>query len=91
MYRTLYFTYTYRATVVRVCVSFPLCCSLTLQAAYKRSFACIMMLAAVDDEKGPQLFKVDPAGHVLGYKVRTAVFSQGLIARRLNVAESITR
>ena len=38
------------------------------QAAYKRSFACIMMLAAVDDEKGPQLFKVDPAGHVLGYK-----------------------
>ena len=40
------------------------------QAAYKRSFACIMMLAAVDEEKGPQLYKVDPAGHVLGYKVR---------------------
>jgi 20S proteasome alpha/beta subunit len=42
----------------------------TLQAAYKRSFAGIMILGAVDDEKGPQVFKVDPAGHVLGYKVR---------------------
>jgi len=29
-----------------------------------------MILGSVDDEKGPQLFKVDPAGHYLGYKVR---------------------
>jgi len=42
------------------------------QAAYKRTLACIMMLGAVDDEAGPQLFKVDPAGHFLGYKAAAA-------------------
>ena len=40
------------------------------QHAYRRSLAVIMLLAAVDDEAGPQLFKVDPAGHFLSFKVR---------------------
>lgn len=40
------------------------------QQAYKRSLAVILMIGSVDDEKGPQLYKVDPAGHVVGYKVR---------------------
>jgi 20S proteasome subunit alpha 1 len=44
--------------------------ALSLQQAAKRSAAAIMILGSVDDEKGPQLFKVDPAGHYLGYKVR---------------------
>jgi hypothetical protein len=44
---------------------------------------------SVDDEKGPQVFKVDPAGHVLGYKataagvkeqVRSRVESRGRLA-----------
>jgi 20S proteasome subunit alpha 1 len=38
------------------------------QQAAKRSAAAVMILGAVDDEKGPQLFKVDPAGHYLGYR-----------------------
>lgn len=38
------------------------------QHAYKRSTAAIMILGSVDDEKGPQLFKVDPAGHFVGFK-----------------------
>ena len=29
---------------------------------------CIMLLVGVDDEKGAQCFKVDPAGHYLPYK-----------------------
>ena len=29
-------------------------------------------LCSVDDEKGPQVFKVDPAGHVLRYKATAA-------------------
>ena len=37
------------------------------QQAAKRSAAAVMILGAVDDEKGPQLFKVDPAGHYCGY------------------------
>jgi 20S proteasome subunit alpha 1 len=39
---------------------------LLTQAPFKRSSACVMILGAVDDEKGPQLFKVDPAGHYMG-------------------------
>ena len=29
----------------------------------------IPILIAIDEEKGPQLFKVDPAGYFVGYKV----------------------
>jgi len=28
------------------------------------------MLVGVDDERGPQLYKVDPAGHFFPFKVR---------------------
>lgn len=42
------------------------------QAAYKRASAAFMILGAVDDERGPQLFKIDPAGHFLGYKACAA-------------------
>lgn len=42
------------------------------QAAYKRAFAAFMILGAVDDERGPQLFKIDPAGHFVGYKACAA-------------------
>ena len=29
----------------------------------------VTILAGIDDERGPQLFKVDPAGYYVGYKV----------------------
>lgn len=48
------------------------CLQIYTQHAYKRSFAVVLMLGAVDDEKGPQLFRVDPAGHFLGYKASAA-------------------
>lgn len=47
-------------------------CQIYTQHAYKRASAAIMILGGVDDEKGPQLFKVDPAGHYLGYKATSA-------------------
>jgi 20S proteasome subunit alpha 1 len=31
-----------------------------------------MMLIAVDEENGPQVFKVDPAGYFVGYKASCA-------------------
>ena len=37
------------------------------QHAYMRPYAVNAILFAVDDERGPQLFKVDPAGHFSGY------------------------
>ena len=35
-----------------------------------RPLGVIPMLIAIDEERGPQLFKVDPAGYFVGYKVR---------------------
>mmetsp|Transcript_28292 Transcript_28292/g.51116 ORF Transcript_28292/g.51116 Transcript_28292/m.51116 type:complete len:245 (+) Transcript_28292:132-866(+) len=38
------------------------------QQASSRALAVVAILASVDDERGPQLFKVDPAGHYFPYK-----------------------
>ncbi|CAM9140581.1 unnamed protein product [Chrysoparadoxa australica] len=38
------------------------------QQASLRALACVAILVAVDDEKGPQIYKVDPAGHFFPYK-----------------------
>lgn len=38
------------------------------QEAGSRALACVLILIGVDDEKGPQLYKVDPAGHYFSYK-----------------------
>lgn len=37
-----------------------------------RTLGCIMIVGAVDEEKGPQLFKIDPAGHYYGYRATAA-------------------
>lgn len=42
------------------------------QHAYMRLFGVVMMMASIDDEKGPQLYKVDPAGHFVGFKAAAA-------------------
>lgn len=41
-----------------------------LQHAGMRPLGVIPILIAIDEERGPQLFKVDPAGYFVGYKVR---------------------
>lgn len=38
-----------------------------------RALATVAILVGVDDERGPQLYKVDPAGHFFPFKVRGAV------------------
>lgn len=43
-------------------------CQVYTQEASSRALACIMILIGTDDEKGCQVFKVDPAGHYLPYK-----------------------
>mmetsp|Transcript_23277 Transcript_23277/g.40060 ORF Transcript_23277/g.40060 Transcript_23277/m.40060 type:complete len:247 (+) Transcript_23277:39-779(+) len=42
------------------------------QHAYMRPYAIAMMLIGIDDEKGPQLFKTDPAGYFVGYLATAA-------------------
>lgn len=43
-------------------------CQVYTQEASSRALACIMLFIGADDEKGSQVFKVDPAGHYLPYK-----------------------
>jgi 20S proteasome subunit alpha 1 len=38
------------------------------QEASSRTLACFILLIGLDDEKGAQVFKIDPAGHYLPYK-----------------------
>lgn len=42
------------------------------QHAYMRLFGVVMMFVAIDDEAGPQLYKVDPSGWFMGYKAAAA-------------------
>ena len=42
------------------------------QHAGRRAYAGMMILCSVDDEAGPQLYKVDPAGHFFGFKAVAA-------------------
>lgn len=42
-------------------------CQLYTQQAHMRPLCVISMLFSHDDEKGPQLIKIDPAGFFLGY------------------------
>ena len=42
------------------------------QEAYMRPLCCISILFSIDDEKGSQIFKVDPAGYYVGYRATAA-------------------
>jgi len=39
------------------------------QKAFMRPYAVETIIAGIDEETGPQLYKTDPAGHYCGYKV----------------------
>ena len=43
-------------------------CQVYTQEARSRALACMILLIGVDEEKGAQVYKVDPAGHYLPYK-----------------------
>lgn len=43
-------------------------CQVYTQEASSRALACMILLIGAENEKGAQVFKVDPAGHFLPYK-----------------------
>lgn len=58
--------------VFTLCISFSLICFF---------FLCVKvaMILGIDEEKGPQLFKCDPAGHFFGHKVIRVFLSPYLL------------
>lgn len=62
---------------------------LVLQHAYMRPLAVIPILIGIDEERGPQLYKVDPAGYYVGYKVTPLVFLHGKLCSILATMRSL--
>lgn len=58
------------------------------QNAGLRLAACTMQLCAIDDERGPQLYKVEPSGHFFGWK---AAASGAKESEAVNCLEKIIR
>lgn len=64
------------------------------QHAYMRPLGVVTMLIAIDEEKGPSLFKVDPAGYYVGYKA-TAVGAKeteatNLLEKKMKASPSLS-
>lgn len=63
-------------------------CQVYTQEASSRAMACMMLFIGYDDEKGAQVFRVDPAGHFLPYKaVSTGKFepeAMNYLEKRVN-------
>ena len=49
-----------------------------VQHAQMRPLAVIPILIGIDEERGPQLFKIDPAGYFVGYRVSLPFLSHFL-------------
>ena len=47
-------------------------CQLSTQRVGMRTLCVVITIVGIDEEKGPQVFKVDPAGFAMGYKAIAA-------------------
>jgi len=66
------FQYGYPMPVAALAKRIADICQVYTQKASLRALASVCILGAVDDENGPQLFKVDPAGHFFPYLATSA-------------------
>ncbi|KAH9442493.1 hypothetical protein Pst134EB_028742 [Puccinia striiformis f. sp. tritici] len=53
------------------------------QRAATRPLGIVMILIGIDTERGPQCFKIDPAGHFVGYKATAAGTGQSAAINHL--------
>ena len=47
-------------------------CQLSTQRVGMRTLCVVITIVGIDEEKGPQVFKIDPAGFCMGYKAIAA-------------------
>jgi len=65
------------------------------QHAYMRPLCVMTILFSIDEERGPQLFKIDPAGQFMGYKATAAgekeQSAQGHLEKIFNKKPDLTK
>jgi len=64
------------------------------QHAFMRALSIVTMWIGIDEDKGPQLFRCDPAGHYLGFKACAAGFKEqeanNFLEKRLKAKPDMT-
>jgi len=66
------YKYGYEIPVDYLCKTMADIQQVSTQVAYMRPFGVALTFIAIDQEKGPQLYRSDPAGYFIGYKATSS-------------------